>query len=138
MVLTWCLRIRLQNPVRIRADGATSGNVRWLNRPFNPGSEAQLADDASCGHLRTAGVSQNPLRKRIALMQRDGGLAVHPREVEPVRRLALESEISAAGSTVGIDADIGHLRHFFRLLDILWRKTVTTISSLASRPSFPT
>ncbi|CAM9908467.1 unnamed protein product [Ectocarpus sp. 13 AM-2016] len=132
MVLTWCLRIRLQNTVQMRSDGATSGNVRWLNQPFTPGSEAQLADDASCGHLRTAGVSQYPEARR----QRDGGLAVHPREVEPVRRLALESEISAAGSTVGIDADIGHIRHFFWLLDILWRRT--TISSLASLPSFPT
>ncbi|CBJ30903.1 hypothetical protein Esi_0221_0028 [Ectocarpus siliculosus] len=133
MVVNWLPRIvRLQNPVRIRADGATSGNVRWLSRPLRPGSEPQLADDPSCGDLRTASVSQNPEARR----RRDGGLAVHPREVEPVRRLALESEIFAAGSIVGIDADIGHLRLFLRLLDILWRRTFT-LSSLASLPSFP-
>ncbi|CAN0357557.1 unnamed protein product, partial [Ectocarpus sp. 6 AP-2014] len=75
MVLNWRPRIvRLQNPVRIRADGATSGNVRWLSRPFRPGSEPQLADDPSCGDLRTAGVSQNPEARR----RRDRGLAVHP------------------------------------------------------------
>ncbi|CAM9143120.1 unnamed protein product [Ectocarpus sp. 8 AP-2014] len=108
MVLNWCPRIfrRLQNPVRIRAEGATTGNVRWLNRPFRPasGSERQLADDLSSGHLRNAGVSQNPEARR----RRDGGLAVHPREVrwERGRRLALDTrgwrEIFAAGSIVGI------------------------------------
>ncbi|CAM9230636.1 unnamed protein product, partial [Ectocarpus fasciculatus] len=118
MVLNACLRIvRLQNPVRFRADGPTCGNFRWLDQPFNPGSDPQLADDPSCRHLRTTGVSRNPEARR----RRDEELAVHPREKRRgpiVRRLALESEIFAAGSKVGIDEDIGNLR-LFRLLGIL-------------------